>query len=352
METDGQVSTQEKVVLNRSSKHEEGIYVNCKIRGSAAPLLVDTGASTNILSMKTYVTYKYSINEELREKQDDCMFKKCLLTLQLADGTRLPVKGSILLPLSIDDWQANYKFVIADISAEGILGLDFLGKFNCEINMKQKTVKLEDKVIFVQRSKDEEDIHSDEILIKEVEHCLNEQDLSRKDQSEVTVQSNEKDQCGEDISGQQAMDCPAVMRSKEIDQCDEEISDQQTMDCPVGMWSEERDECSKDNVVQQRKDCAVDKLSEDDPCDGDVCSDEMNSLRKSEITMKKKTVYISKNCVIPASSEIIVEGKLANITCSKSGFIVQSSRYCEERCKLRTASCIIEKDKSCVPVRI
>ena len=211
--------------------------------------------------------------------------------VQLADGTRLPVKGSIVLPLSIDDWQANYKLVIADISAEGILGLDFLGKFNCEINMKQKTVNLEEKVIFVQRSKDEEDIHSDEILIKEVEHCPNEQDLSRKDQSEVTVQSNEKDQC------------------------DEEISDQQTMDCPAGMWSEERDECSKDNVVQQRKDFAVDKLSEDDPCDGDVCSDEtkMNSQRKSEITMKKKTVYISKNCVIPASSEIIVEGKLANV---------------------------------------
>ena len=337
------MSTQEKVALNRSGTHEEGIYINCKIRGSAVPLLVDTGASTSILSMKTY--------EDLQKKQDDCMFKKCLLTLQLADGTRLPVKGSIVLPLNIDDWQANYKFVIADISDKGILGLDFLEKFNCVINMKQKTVKLEEKVISVQRSNAEKDIHPDEIFTKEVEHCLNEQELSRRDKSEVTVQSKENDQCGKDFSGQQAMDCPAVMRSKEIDQCDEEISDQQTMDCPVGMWSEERDECSKDNVVQQRKDCAVDKLSEDDPCDGDVCSDEMNSLRKSEITMKKKTVYISKNCVIPASSEIIVEGKLANISCSKSDFIVQSSRYCEERCKLRTASCIIAKDKSFVPVR-
>ena len=314
------MSTQEKVVLNRSGKHEEGIYVNCKIRGSAVPFLVDTGASTSILSMKTY--------EDLQKKQDDCMFKKCLLTLQLADGTPLPVKGSIVLPLSIDDWQADYKFVIADISDKGILGLDFLEKFNCVINLKQKTVKLEEKFISVQRSNAEKDIHPDEIFTKEVEHCLNEQELSRRDQSKVTV-----------------------MRSKEIDQCEEEISDQQTMDCPVGMWSEERDECSKDNVVQQRKDCAVDKLSEDDPCDGDVCSDEMNSLRKSEITMKKKTVYISKNCVIPPSSEIIVEGKLANISCSKSDFIVQSSRYCEEGCKLRTASCIIAKDKSFVPVQ-
>ena len=133
------MSTQEKVVLNRSGKHEEGIYVNCKIRGSAVPFLVDTGASTSILSMKTY--------EDLQKKQDDCMFKKCLLTLQLADGTPLPVKGSIVLPLSIDDWQADYKFVIADISDEGIIGLDFLEKFNCEINMKQKTVKLEEQVI-------------------------------------------------------------------------------------------------------------------------------------------------------------------------------------------------------------
>ena len=281
------------------------------------------------------------------------MFKKCLLTLQLADGTPLPVKGFIVLPPSVDDWQADYNFVIADISDKGILGLDFLEKNNCVINMKQKTVKLEEQVISVQRSNAEKDIHPDEIFTKEVYHCLNEQELSRRDQSEVTVQSKEKDQCGKDISGQQAMDCPAVMRSKEIDQCDKEISDQQTMDCPVGMWSEERDECSKNNVVQQRKDCAVDKLSEDDPCDGDVCSDEtkMNSRRKSEITMKKKTVYISKNCVIPASWEIIVEGKLAKISCSKSDFIVQSSRYCEERCKLRTASCIIAKDKRCVPVR-
>ena len=75
------------------------------------------------------------------------MFKKCLLTLQLADGTPLPVKGSIVLPLSIDDLQADYKFVIADISDEGILGLDLLEKINCEINMKQKTVKLEEQVI-------------------------------------------------------------------------------------------------------------------------------------------------------------------------------------------------------------
>ena len=334
------MSTQEKVVLNSSGKHEEGIYVNCKIRGSAVPFLVDTGASTSILSMRTY--------EDLQKKQDDCMFKKCLLTLQLADGTPLPVKGSIVLPLSIDDWQADYKFVIADISDEGILGLDFLEKFNCEINMKQKTVKLEEQVISAQRSNEEKNTHSDEIYIKEIEHCLKEWD-----QSEVTVQSKEKDQCGEDISDQQATDCPAVMRSKEIDQCDEEISNQQTIDCPVDKWSGERDECSKDDFVQQKIDHAVDKLSENDPCNGNMFPDETkkNSRRKSEITMKKKTVYISKNCVIPASSEIFVEGKLANISCSKSDFMVQSSRYCEERCKLRTASCIFAKDKSFVPVR-
>ena len=42
------------------------------------------------------------------------MFKKCLLALQLADGTPVPVKVFIALPLSTDDWQADYKFVTAD----------------------------------------------------------------------------------------------------------------------------------------------------------------------------------------------------------------------------------------------
>ena len=56
------MSTQEKVVLNRSNKHEEGIYVNCKIRGFAVPFLVDTGASTSIPSMKT--------DDDLQKKED------------------------------------------------------------------------------------------------------------------------------------------------------------------------------------------------------------------------------------------------------------------------------------------
>ena len=144
------------------------------------------------------------------------------------------------------------------------------------------------------------------------------------------------------------------MRSKEIDQCDEEISNQQTMDCPIHKWSGERDECRKDDFVQQKMDHAVDKLLENDPCNGNMFPDETkeNSQRKSENTLKKKTVYIAKNCVIPASSEIIVEGKLANISCAKSDLMVQSSRYFEERYKLRTASSIVAKDKSCVPVRI
>ena len=83
---------EEKIITNQSSYLQGGIYVNGEIDGVVIPFLIDTGASRTILSKKLF---------DSLPRDRKIIVKEDALKLQLADGTPMPLKGTVVLPFKI-----------------------------------------------------------------------------------------------------------------------------------------------------------------------------------------------------------------------------------------------------------
>ena len=111
----------------------------CCIYGSPVSFLVDTGAGVSLL------------NKE--------MWNKIIPTLELSepatshrlvgvDGVPLKVLGSAVLPVTVSGMTFKHKFIIAEhITADAILGLDFLEANRCVLNLADGSILIANKNI-------------------------------------------------------------------------------------------------------------------------------------------------------------------------------------------------------------
>ena len=105
-------------------------------------VLVDSGACVNILSEDIY----YSLASDIRPE-----FSPTLKNITLADGKPMNVKGKADVILKIDDIDLNTEVIIADISCDGILRLDFLRQHNCTLDFSSNRLKIKGKQLSCER---------------------------------------------------------------------------------------------------------------------------------------------------------------------------------------------------------
>jgi len=118
---------------NRSSDADVGLYVAGTIHGTGVDLLIDTGATVTILSRDVYRRIK-------PEKRPDLIPVRGKVSL--ADGRPMSVDGKGLFEISLHGVRRRHKMLVADISAGGILGLDFL-KFNsCRLDVNKSRLSI------------------------------------------------------------------------------------------------------------------------------------------------------------------------------------------------------------------
>ena len=98
------------------------------------PFLVDTGAGVSLLS--GHVWDKVGLSTKLSATALD----------NLVGVGRHPIqiRGSVTVPVMIAEATFTQEFRIADnITAEGILGMDFLEKYQCVVNIAKREIVLE-----------------------------------------------------------------------------------------------------------------------------------------------------------------------------------------------------------------
>lgn len=131
---------QTKVTISRSGSAESGIFIDSLIVGLEVPMLLDTGASRTIISQGVYKRIP-------EERRPPILQAAQCPRLELADGTRLAVDGCVDLQIQVDSVVVNHEVVIAAISDEGILGLDFLNRHRCRIDVSKNEMIINGETI-------------------------------------------------------------------------------------------------------------------------------------------------------------------------------------------------------------
>ena len=112
---------------------QAGLYVPAKILGESITLLLDSGADVTIFSYKTLEVLKKKRNFETEPSN---------IKLISASGDHIPIEGTCELPIQIGSHTYSYRILIADIKFDGILGLDFMTTYSCDIFIKTLSMRI------------------------------------------------------------------------------------------------------------------------------------------------------------------------------------------------------------------
>lgn len=115
------------ITLSSINDQDEGLFVCTKINKYCSPLLLDTGTSVRILS--------HNLAKKL-EPHIHLQIVPVKLNLVMATGEKRPFLGQCELELKLGTKTIVHEFLVADISQNGIIGLDFMTKHVIDISLK------------------------------------------------------------------------------------------------------------------------------------------------------------------------------------------------------------------------
>lgn len=120
---------------------EAGMYVKALIHSVNTNLLVDTGATLSVLSSRVYETIK---SKPVLFHTDQ--------VVSSASGTNLTVLGKTLININMGDTTYTQEVIVTDLSVDGVIGLDFMKKYKCTVDVPNGYFNVQDmcyKVEFV-----------------------------------------------------------------------------------------------------------------------------------------------------------------------------------------------------------
>ncbi|CAC5374211.1 unnamed protein product [Mytilus coruscus] len=126
------------IKINESLANNEGLFVRAKINDKYLAFLVDTGANVTILSKK----FIDEVNPSLVPK-----INPVNINLITATGDSAPFIGQVDVEFYLGDHIYHHSVLVADISNEGIIGMDFLVTHDCDVLLSQNKLKIKGKII-------------------------------------------------------------------------------------------------------------------------------------------------------------------------------------------------------------
>ena len=106
-------------------------FLPAKIAGKAVNCLVDTGCTANIVSKKAFESFPRNIRDSVVSYTAHGL---------LADGSQLPVYGSVVLTGKLRSVRFTAEFVVAGVKDDVILGIPFLEGNKCTLQFDDATL--------------------------------------------------------------------------------------------------------------------------------------------------------------------------------------------------------------------
>ena len=110
------------------------MVIEGEIHGIIIKFLIDTGSAITLISRVVLE----SINDYNMEELYKVPFE-----VWLANGNKLQVMSGSKMKITLGSKQLMQDVVVADIKAEGISGIDFLGNHQCVLNVAKSEMKLD-----------------------------------------------------------------------------------------------------------------------------------------------------------------------------------------------------------------
>ena len=108
----------------RGSGDQLGLYISSKVEGVDVRFLVDTGSNITILSPAVIERISAPRRPVLEDVENRMI---------MADGSAKPFHGKGTFELEIEGRRVLQEVWVADIELEGILGMDFVRRYDCQI---------------------------------------------------------------------------------------------------------------------------------------------------------------------------------------------------------------------------
>lgn len=121
-------------IKNATVGTESGLFINGLVDMVPCNLLVDTGATLTIISDRIF---------ENMEKAGRIPLETVAQNIVGADGTPLEVKGKGNFRIHLGEYMFECTAVVANINADGILGLEFLKSSHCVIDVSQSKMYIQ-----------------------------------------------------------------------------------------------------------------------------------------------------------------------------------------------------------------
>ncbi|CAG2215708.1 unnamed protein product [Mytilus edulis] len=115
-----------------ASNMEAGAYIDVAVHNQPTKFLIDTGATVTLVSHALF----YRIQKKERPE-----LEPITQVIISANGTELSIAGKGMFCIEIGQDKFIVEALVADISIDGILGLDFMKENNCKIDLQQETLQ-------------------------------------------------------------------------------------------------------------------------------------------------------------------------------------------------------------------
>lgn len=107
-------------------------YVSATVSQFNVQFLIDTGSPVSLLSRETWKELSLSTSQTLETW--------CGQSLVGVDGSPLNIVGHTTLTLTLNEVNCIAHFIVVDMTVEGILGIDFMKKHHCNIDISNKSL--------------------------------------------------------------------------------------------------------------------------------------------------------------------------------------------------------------------
>ncbi|CAG2223333.1 unnamed protein product [Mytilus edulis] len=108
--------------------NEAGMFIEAKVNGCKAKMLIDTGATVSLISKKMFDSMKSQVLSPMDRE---------ILT---ANGSPLILFGKTIIDIDLNGHVCSNIAVVADLNVDGILGIDFQRSHNCVINITKGSI--------------------------------------------------------------------------------------------------------------------------------------------------------------------------------------------------------------------
>ena len=118
------------------------LFVPGQVYSQNVQFLIDTGASYSIIHSDVWETFPEEVKKGIRQ------MSKSLVTV---DGSPLDVVGEALVTIHIGRLRIKMDIIIANVTQAGILGCDFLEKFNATLDFENAKLRIDTCEITLRR---------------------------------------------------------------------------------------------------------------------------------------------------------------------------------------------------------